>query len=832
MASPVQIVLNPENYDEAREAGGGGPKTDFFAFRDDAFRLHKTRLIEQLEGIARALERQPQTSIGHAKVILRKIAWAKSHRPVKALFTAERTPVVGGGRLGVLLVEMRPETARAVAAKIYEAEETTTLRFSAARGKDVPHPSARRSEAGAIEKIELFGPSDRRSFSIEEALVWLANPMTGGSYQVELFEVPPPRSSWDAVGENRRLLYQSFVDGLTRIGRGLDVGRTVTGRRAEPLLSVRLGRSEMPATLRLGEPSQAERRKVLVPFNSNRERHTQLLGFLETHPLVRHIDLPGIVVRSPAETGRVRPDIAEVPTRNASRTYPLVGVIDGGISPVLADWVVDRWDFLADADTDASHGTFIGGLAVMGGSLNGTATCPEPDGALLVDVDVFPNDQQADSFASYYPSGLPDFFGEVESAVSELRARQGVRMFNMSLNIRQPAVPARYSEHASRLDAIADANDVLIFISAGNTEAQNTRTEWQADPSSALAHLAAAQDDGMLMPAESVRNVAVSAVNPPGLANAIAYAPSRYSRRGPGLRTGVKPDLAHVGGSGSPKGPLGHGLFSVAADGTVIDGCGTSYSTPLVAKTAAALDHAIEGEVSRETLVGLLVHHAQMPEPLRPKVMWPVARHLVGFGIPQSADRMLEGSDHEITLVFASRLRKGQQMNFRFQWPTSLVGAGGKCRGAAKLTLVSTPPLDQRFGDEFVRVNVDASLQQEKEDGGWEGRLDPIYLPGKGETPSIEAELIEHGLKWSPVKAYAKASPRGVGKSPNWRLTVGYLTRVGEEMREEGVPFTAILTIADLEGTRPVFNDLRQSLLASNIQIADIRTAARVMPRV
>jgi hypothetical protein len=271
-------------------------------------------------------------------------------------------------------------------------------------------------------------------------------------------------------------------------------------------------------------------------------------------------------------------------------------------------------------------------------------------------------------------------------------------------------------------------------------------------------------------------------------------------------------------------------------DGTVTDGCGTSYATPLVAKTAAALDHAIEGEVSRETLIGLLVHHAKIPEPLRAKAMEPLARHLVGFGMPLSADGMLEGSDHEITLVFASRIRTGQQMNFRFLWPTSLVGAEGKCRGAARLTLVSTPPLDQRFGDEFVRVNIDASLQQEdfnrNGEAGWRGRLDPIYLPGKGEAPAIEAELIEHGLKWSPVKAYAKAMPRGIGKSPNWRLSVGYLVRAGEVMSDEGVPFTAILTIADLEGTRPVFNELRQSLLASDVQIADIRTAVRVTPRV
>lgn len=132
----------------------------------------------------------------------------------------------------------------------------------------------------------------------------------------------------------------------------------------------------------------------------------------------------------------------------------------------------------------------------------------------------------------------------------------------------------------------------------------------------------------------------------------LPFAPTRFSRRGPGLRSGVKPDLAHVGGSGTQHTALGHGLFSILPDGTVIDGCGTSYASPLVAKTAAVLDHAIEGEVSRETLIGLLVHHAELPEPLRPKALGAVARHLVGFGMPPSAERILETGDHSIMLVY------------------------------------------------------------------------------------------------------------------------------------------------------------------------------------
>jgi hypothetical protein len=74
--------------------------------------------------------------------------------------------------------------------------------------------------------------------------------------------------------------------------------------------------------------------------------------------------------------------------------------------------------------------------------------------------------------------------------------------------------------------------------------------------------------------------------------------------------------------------------------------------------------------------------------------------------------------------------------------------------------------------------------------------------------------------------------PRGVGASSNWRLAINYLTRSGEEMPDEGVPFTTILTISDPEGAQPVFNELRQSLVALGVQIADIRTAARVTPRV
>jgi hypothetical protein len=831
MANPIQIILNPENYEEARETSGGGPKKDFFANRDQEFREHKARLIAQLRTIADGLRANPQTDLGYVKVILRRSAWAKSHRPLKALFKADRTPIVGGADIGVMLVEARPQPLLQIADDIARAEDDTRLRLVPTLGKEVPYPSALRSETGAIERIEIYGESDRRGFSLEEAVAWLSNPITGGSYEVELFDVPPPRGDWDALTESHRRLFQSFVAGLTALGEGLMVQRLPSRARAQPLLSVRVSRSAAAPTLRLGPPPQAERRREVAPFDPSQERHRRLLAFLDTHPLVRRVSLPGIVVRTAAYQGRERPSEAVVPVRDTARTHPKIGIIDGGLGAALSDWVIDRWDILADEHKDLAHGSFIGGLAVLGGALNGTQCCPEPDGAELVDLAVFPSENSG-AIASYYPEGLPQFFDEVETAVGDVRSRHGVRVFNMSLNVLQPATLDRYGPHAARLDRIAEDNDAIIFVSAGNVDPHNLRPEWPSDATQALATIAASINDGLLTPAESIRNVAVAAVNPPGHPVSVPFAPCRFSRRGPGLRAGVKPDLAHVGGSGSPQPPLDHALFSVTPEGAVISGCGTSYATPLVAKTAAALDHAIEGNVSRETLIGLLIHNARVPEPLQAKALAPVARHLVGFGVPPSTEHILETDDHEITLVFASRIKRDQQVTFRFSWPASLVGPGGKCRGAARLTLVSSPPLDPRYGSEFVRINLEAALQQEQPDGRWEGRLDPLYLPGRSEIPVIEAELIEHGLKWSPVKVFAKTMPRGVGASSNWRLSVKYLTRAGEEMPDDGVPFTAILTISDPEGAQPVFNDLRQTLMALGVQIADIRTAARITPRV
>lgn len=832
MTSPIQVILNADNFTEDRDKpGGGGPKTDFFATDDAGFVVHRGHLVAQLGSIVGELERQTPAfgPVGFVKVILRRKAWAKSHRPTHALFKSEWTPLVGGLDLGQLLVEATPGALARIAQEISRAEGRVEWRYDKQKKRDVPYPTARRSEAGAIESIELYSQSDRRKFDLDQAVVWLSSPRTGGQYEVELFEVPPLQANWDAVG-NRQQLFRSFASGLQDFGQGLRVELGESGTIKEcPYVTVRLEQSALPPRVQL-TPEPATKSRDVAPFDPSRDRHARLLGFLERHPLVRRIDLPGVVTRS-AEKGRTRPERIELPKRISSRAWPRVGVIDGGLSDLaLGDWIIGRWGLLADEDIDAEHGTFIGGILVAGSQLNGAVISTDPDGIEIFDVAVFPSTESG--FRTYH-GDLAGFLNEVENAIVEARTRHNVRVFNFSLNIQNAVSPDYYSKVAARFDQIAETHDVLVFISAGNLAPP--RKEWPTQPELALRVVAETQNDGILVPAESARNVSVGALNAPGVPGTIGHAPASYTRRGPGLRALVKPDFAFIGGSGRSHPSVGHGLFSVSPDGLITDGCGTSYATPFLAKQAALLDAAIEGNVSRETLIALLAHHAKAPGPLQNEMLDVVGRQLAGHGVPNAVANILDGDDHQITLVFAARLMREKQLNFGFTWPSCLVESG-KCRGAVRLTLVASPPLDQRFGAEFMRINIEAALQQEttKTNGktSWKGQLKPLYLPSDNSERPFESERIEHGLKWSPVKVYGDILKNGRGNSSTWRLMVEYLSRSdNQEMPPDGVPFTAILTIRDPNSEQPVFNVMRQQL-TTTVQLSDIRTAARVTSRV
>jgi hypothetical protein len=145
------------------------------------------------------------------------------------------------------------------------------------------------------------------------------------------------------------------------------------------------------------------------------------------------------------------------------------------------------------------------------------------------------------------------------------------------------------------------------------------------------------------------------------------------------------------------------------------------------------------------------------------------------------------------------------------------------------MTLVYRPTLDGRFGSEFVRINVDARLKQER-DGTFKSQLKQAFLP-ESKDGNTESDLIKHGLKWWPIKIYQGRFPKGIGESSNWRLTVDSLTRSQQVFPKNGVPFAVILSVSSLDASKPVFADMRLYLRSRNVRISDIRAISQVRTR-
>src|SRR3546814_20676077 len=104
--------------------------------------------------------------------------------------------------------------------------------------------------------------------------------MTGSSYQVELFESPPPRSEWDRLDTGHRRLIESFIEGFNALGQGLAVERLSFHRDKQAVLAVRLDQSADHPIPRLNDTSATERRRELGDFHPylERQKHGRASG--------------------------------------------------------------------------------------------------------------------------------------------------------------------------------------------------------------------------------------------------------------------------------------------------------------------------------------------------------------------------------------------------------------------------------------------------------------------------------------------------------------------------------------------------------------------------
>lgn len=799
--NPVQIVLNAQDYVRKADVNPGGTVIDFYKGRNADFVAHRNALEAQVLGLRDAFQGALPNDVFYAFVELQTDAWAKSHRPIKKVFPPGQQVYVGGGKLGSMIVELTTADIPRIAATVASAEAEVAL-VENKKGELKPKPTRTRGEVGAIKSIRAYTASDRRAFSLELALRWLTDPRTGGAYYVETF------------------VSHSSID--TRSSQAL----RLRGERSLTRFEASLQALNLPVAISKVEDEWIHASVYVLKLAPElamqperaRQVHAALLQFLDNQPAVKAVLLPPILQATHVhnEAGPA----ALLPQPDPRRSHPVVGVVDSGITKLAAvdAWSVGSSDFLDMNGQDVSHGTFIAGLLCAGDVLNqdpvfGEARCR------FFDLGLHPT--APGTYENYYPRGFIDFLEQLDAEIPAAKEK-GARVINMSLAVTTPVQHDGYSVFANILDEIADKHDILFVLPAGNLDGGLARPQWPEASNDALAMLAGYRfqgQDGIYQPADSIRALVIGALDPKD-ANG-KFVPSRYTRRGPGPALGMKPDLTHIGGVFDQN----SGLYSISPTGAGIQSCGTSYSAPLAAKTVAAVDHAIQGGIAREALSALIIHHAQVPDGLNDPALKPVLKDFIGHGIPRMAAETLLLDDHEVTMVFNGVLKSGQELRFQFAWPASLVDGVGACSGKVKLTMVYRPPVDRAFGGEFVRINLDTYLRQEVIDGktgevSFKGRL-----KGDG-MKRFEKELVQHGAKWWPVKSLADEFDR-VGKSSQWRLVIDPLARSNCTVPEEGIPFSAILTITSPDGVTPIFNEMRQQLQNSGAQISDIRTALR-----
>ena len=838
---PIQVFLDTERFISLRESRPGGGNRDFFGGDNPGFSRHKSAMRQRIRDASATLRRDGQAA-GFVIVQMREAALAKSYRPLNALFSrANSFRLVGGGGIGENFFQCTPsaldrldhriETRAELEPRLVENEET---------GDFEPRPSAYRSELGGIENIRLPAPADRIAFSAREAAEWLDRPDTLGAYLVELFRPDPAvdRAAVDSMieGFRRRLVRLGGVVALPLFPAG-----SRRSSRGHLALSIQLTRDADRSfiSLPLGDPPSAHEdlpRAALRSATQNVpvERHLDFLEQMAAEPLVRRISLPPSLEIAPLDRSRTA-EPAELPAP-PPQGAPVVGIIDGGVAdiPPLAPWRAGGTDPIDPSHRDLSHGTFIAGLVAGARALNPHIEARlEPGGCRYFDIPLMP---RPGLVPSYYvvPS---DFFDQLEEEIIRAKSDADVRVFNLSLGAPGMRRGLGYSVFAQALDDIAAEHDILFVVSAGNLRGPEARAPWPSDGDDAVRLLArgTAADQLITAPAEHLLGLSVGALNPPGITGHGPDLPTTYTRRGPGVGGARKPDLSHYGGV-SPRGGNRTGLSSFASDSTVVDNNGTSFAAPLVASTVATIDHRLEGAVSRETLIALLVHRAQRSEAMQHAALRHVAREFVGFGTAPPADACLSDRPHSITLVFSESLASRRELQFVFTWPRSLVTPAGKCRGRVDLTLAFTPPIDAQFDAECLRVQLEAYLHQIETDPDT-GEDDPQSRLNHhdSELPAgldyTETYLLKTGLKWTPVKRYSLAMPRGRGTSSNWRLALRSSTRAGDVFPASGVPFTIVMTISDLKRTAPVYDEVRHEISRRGLELADITFAHRVRPR-
>lgn len=725
-------------------------------------------LTSQIDAISKGLS--PQfTKSGLAPVRVRLHRRAiAKSHRPESLFSSQTCPVIGAGGLGDLFIKATAAGLSALAKRI--ESDGTKEGIRAIATIDALEPVTPTFRLGGREAAEILERSPRSE--------------KGFLTKVRLFDFDDDAKQAAVVGE--------FLEAC-----------------AEQGLSVL--------------PSPYRDKSFIFPVECQNAAEVRRLAGIVSVRSIR--EMPVVVShRPPREI--VSPLPVDLPIRSTDDDdVPVVVVVDSGVAldnAALASWVVGSESKVAPTYRNPSHGTFVAGLIAFPYQLNPDLFGVDPDPCGVFDLQVLPNSDPGHGEIEELTESA--FVANLEAALRQHANR--FKVWNLSLSTDSVCSLDEFSDLAVELDGLQEKYQVSFVIAAGNYAGSPL-----LDYPRSAAHVSLGR---ITSPGDAVLGITVGSISHNDSAGGVvAGTPSPFSRHGSGPNHVIKPDLVHHGGSCDLVGGVRQGVRSIVAGATGTD-IGTSFATPLVARTLAQLYHRITPTPTPVFARALLTHNARDP---RTEERVPDGEeNFLGFGRPSTAPIVLGCSPSSATLVFEDALRPGFYLEWDdFPYPSSLM-RDGRYFGEVWMTIAFAPARGAKWGTEYCETHIEANFgvyknvfkrKAQKYVSKFHGLVPPEH---KNPDQFYEEQQVQHLRKWAPVRTYHGKLKETGEKGNRWRLKVQLLTRHGVDVQSQR--FSLIVTIADPNGTAPVYDEMAK-IVRNRFQAEDliVRNAQQIRLR-
>lgn len=474
-------------------------------------------------------------------------------------------------------------------------------------------------------------------------------------------------------------------------------------------------------------------------------------------------------------------------------TLPIIVVLDSGVifPPEFENLIVQHWIVPGSKGGNATHGTSTAANAAfryITQNIKDNIITPR---ARIIDCNILDGRVSTQSFIKRIQDSVNTF--------SDI-----AKIFNLSANSDDTIEGSKMSIVGYELDILQMQKGVQFVISAGNHEL------WRTQKS--LADIIDDDDSRIAPPADSLYSIAVGAIvgetHEHSLSAKNDIAP--YSRKGPGFRGLVKPDICAYTGTIIDSGITPADAFSLSLthEGMLAPNAGTSLSAPIIAGDLVEISSIVPD--GNPLIAKALLYHMAIP-------LWDedevdnsdraFFHSLYGRGLSNIGGGKYSSSS-KVTFVRNGVLNRTTKEHVTIYMPEILAAQVGRNVAKVTITCISAPPVDINKGTEYLGAYIRASLHKNTSEG----------INYKGENPVFK----ENREKWDICQYIYK--PFTTFHAGDWQVWLELFGRW--DMKEVDVPYALIVTIEDVSGKLDIYSEIEA--LNRYRPINEIRLRTRV----